>query len=804
MMRVEQTVTLGALLHDIGKVMFRARGVDGRAHSLSGVDLVKKYTQDQGVLDCIRYHHRYDIRDADLESSNPAYIVYIADNISAGVDRRDIEGASSRGFDKNRPLESIYNLINNRTSNLSHSPCEIRDKINYPGEESSDLSTSYNDILMGFSQGMQGIPLEPKYINSLMELCEAYLSYVPSSTSIGQVSDISLFDHSKIAANLASCIYLYLADSERTNYKVELFDNEQTFLSEKAFCLVSLDISGIQQFIYSISSKGALKGLRARSFYIELLLENTVDEILAGCGLTRANILYTGGGHAYMLIPNTDQAKSSVDTALKNINRQLMDKFKSALFIAYGIEDCSGNELMSKTDDPESYSNIFRNVSSQISSMKLRRYSADDLRRLNDSNNDKEGRECVICGVSEKLHEGKNMCVNCVSFTEISSELLKPNCIFAILQEKKDECSLPVFSRDGNNAYLHAMSQDEIRRMLRDKPELVVRLYSKNTYRTGLSLATKLWMGDYYVKNLDDRLKTFEELAKASEGVDRIGVLRADVDNLGTTFINGFVREDDAEDKNRYVTISRTARLSRSLSIYFKYYINTVLSNPSYSLTSKEGPRNVVIVYSGGDDVFLVGAWDDVLSAAIDLYASFKRYTDGALTLSAGFSVFDYKYPISRMAEETGELESRAKANQYSNGKKNSISLFGLELKNDYLTDNHTYDWTTFIDIVLGEKYKAIQDLYSAGGDYGNTFLYNILSLLKYAEDDRINIARLAYLLARHEPSNKEGSIRDVYLNFSKHIYTWALDEDHRRQLITAIMIYVYTMRTEGEGNRNA
>ena len=32
------------------------------------------------------------------------------------------------------------------------------------------------------------------------------------------------------------------------------------------------DISGIQSFIYDISSKAALKGLRARSFYLELIL----------------------------------------------------------------------------------------------------------------------------------------------------------------------------------------------------------------------------------------------------------------------------------------------------------------------------------------------------------------------------------------------------------------------------------------------------------------------------------------------------------------------------------------------------
>ena len=61
---------------------------------------------------------------------------------------------------------------------------------------------------------------------------------------------------------------------------------------------------------------------------------------------------------------------------------------------------------------------------------------------------------------------------------------------------------------------------------------------------------------------------TFADLAQNSTGVKRIGVLRADVDNLGLAFVEGFLRKDSPENKYRYVTISRTATLSRSLSIF--------------------------------------------------------------------------------------------------------------------------------------------------------------------------------------------------------------------------------------------
>ncbi len=97
-------VTNGGLLHDIGKVLHRGSTGDGRAHSVSGCEWVSKFTGDRMLLDCIRYHHHQDVASAGLEKNNAAYIVYLADNIASGADRREIEGAylplfSNRGED---------------------------------------------------------------------------------------------------------------------------------------------------------------------------------------------------------------------------------------------------------------------------------------------------------------------------------------------------------------------------------------------------------------------------------------------------------------------------------------------------------------------------------------------------------------------------------------------------------------------------------------------------------------------------------------------------------------------------------
>ena len=90
-----QTNTLlacwGGLIHDLGKMVFRA-GAGSENHSASGVkwlaSLPVEWSKAVPLLDCVRYHHARQLKDAVLPSDSPAYIVYVADNIAAAADRR--------------------------------------------------------------------------------------------------------------------------------------------------------------------------------------------------------------------------------------------------------------------------------------------------------------------------------------------------------------------------------------------------------------------------------------------------------------------------------------------------------------------------------------------------------------------------------------------------------------------------------------------------------------------------------------------------------------------------------------------
>lgn len=59
-------------------------------------------------------------------------------------------------------------------------------------------------------------------------------------------------------------------------------------------------------------------------------------------------------------------------------------------------------------------------------------------------------------------------------------------------------------------------------------------------------------------------------------------------------------------------------------------------------------------------------------------------------------------------------------------------------------------------------------------------------------------LARYAYLLSRLMPPNSAPEeAKKTYKDFSKKMYHWGLKEELRRQLLTAIQLYVYLHRKQ-------
>ena len=774
-------VVIGGLLHDIGKVVYR-QGGDRRNHSISGYDYLKEETtvDDAEVLDCVRYHHAYLLKNARIDENSLAYIVYLADNIAAFSDRREKENAEERGFELSTPLQSVFNILNGNHQEFYYQPGDMDPDggINYPSAEKKMFSQEfYTKIRQRMTENLRGIDWSSEYVNSLLSVMEANLSYVPSSTSKAELTDISLYDHVKFTAALASCIYDYLEEQGK-NYKETLFKKEKEFYDKKVFLLCSLDVSGIQNFIYTITTENALRTLRARSFYLEIMMEHIIDLLLGELKLSRANLMYSGGGHCYLLLPNTRESAEKIGKWENKIKKWLLEKFQTDLFVACGYVACSANALRNVPEG--SYSELFRGMSEMLSKAKLHRYSAEEILWLNHRAAEDNTRECKVCKKAGQVDE-RGVCSFCGKIEALSKNVLYSDFFSIVLEEEGEGLPLP-------GGYLLLADDKEALKKRIEKDPYFVRAYAKNNMYTGRNIETKLWVGDYTTGN------TFEEFATEAGGIKRIGILRADVDNLGQTIVAGF--------ESRYSTLSRTATLSRQLSIFFKYFIRSLLKNGDYCVNGVKDKRarKATVVYSGGDDVFIVGAWDDVIELSVDLREKFRRYTQQTLSISAGIGIYECSYPISAIAQETGDLESESKrmpqknaVTLMSDGETHIIMVAGKEEK---ISDG-TYSWEELRTEVLEEKYRALQEFFGEIDERGMSFLYRMLELIR-GQEERINFARFVYLLSRLEPT-EEGEKKENYRKFSGKMCRWIQSEKDCRQLKTAINLYAYMNRKKGE-----
>lgn len=485
----EVKLIVGSLLHDIGKVIYRTG--DGRNHSRSGYDYLREEIgiDDKDILDSVLYHHADMLRSANISNDSNAYITYIADNIASATDRRGKE-KEDYGFEMSMPLQPVFNILNGNSGNAFYSPDMLKeDHINYPVDEQKSFDQGfYNEVKSRITDTLKGIKWDEHYINSILSVLEATMSYLPSSTSKGEVADISLFDHVKLTAAISSCIYQYMNDSQVKDYREYLYKNAQDFYGKKAFLLYSMDLSGIQDFIYTIHSKDALKTLRARSFYLEIMMEHMIDTLLERLSLSRANLLYAGGGHCYMILPNTAAVKDVLAKFMGETNEWLTENYDIALYVADGYAEASADNL--KNVPEKSYGELFKTMSNAISEKKSNRYMIEQIKNLNGSKKIQYSRECRICKRLDRVNE-EGVCSICDAMRKSSKAIMNEQ--FFVITSSEVENGLPLPC----GAWMIAESEQKLRNRMQNQPQSLLRAYSKNRYYTGLDVAARIWVGNY-------------------------------------------------------------------------------------------------------------------------------------------------------------------------------------------------------------------------------------------------------------------------------------------------------------------
>ena len=599
-------------------------------------------------------------------------------------------------YDENSvALSSIFSKISLDDSNpkkyyVPLMKLELNDKI-YPSLEVKKYS-DYRSLWISFVNELE-IFKNNTNLNNLLSLLKKYTS------TICYNDDISLFDHLKITNALSNCIYL---QSDNT-------------VDKNPFLIINGDISGIQKFIYKISKPGKSKSqiskrLRGRSIYVTLLTELIANEIISKLNLDSTNIIFCSGGRFTIIAPNIDNNYSSISELEDKFNKQFIDKLNAELFLILVTHDVSFNELMD-------YS-IISSKSSKLISQKKKHKFLPQLEYL--FNKEKEFNKeeanaddinlCKFCG--NKIQDEKNkICSECKAQEFFGKFVANAKYLITYEHYVKNKYSFFglnyrffdsqedvvnfVNLNDFNNFHIYKLNDTNF-------IEIVDKIYNNN-----VSFDFK-FIGNT-VPHIDNEPLTFQHLSKLTKGLNKIGVLKMDVDNLGEIFYKGFT------DYNK-LNIYRISSLSFFLDFFFlglinniankfKIYLNCDMYSENFieikysdetqdksffkpkdnfkvpnKLEQSSITSTIYINYSGGDDLLVVGPYDDIINFSIILRDKFKKWTckNNSINISAGIGVYNYMFPIGNASNEVGTFLNKSK-----NCGKDKITIFNQTLSWD-------------------------------------------------------------------------------------------------------------------------
>nr|6KC0_A Chain A, CRISPR system single-strand-specific deoxyribonuclease Cas10/Csm1 (subtype III-A),CRISPR system single-strand-specific deoxyribonuclease Cas10/Csm1 (subtype III-A) [synthetic construct] len=773
-MEIDELTALGGLLHDIGKPVQRA-GLYSGDHSTQGARFLRDLAENTGRAEYellslfSEFHHKGHMKNDELmirrikelsperfgltmeDVLNALWIVYEADNLASG-EREEGQPQASR------PLYSVFNP----GKAYPWAELDFEKELPVPGDVFSIRSQDYRELVKRLWEELSKAKLRS---DRLLPVLEKYLTFVSSVTSEGNI--ISLYDHMRMTSAIALAMLRAGCTAEDVR--------SGRCRKEKRFLLIEGDFSGIQDFIYRVSGKGTLKYLRARSAYLELIGWDVVLEILSRLGLTRANVVFNAGGHFMIIAQNTPDAVKELEEIRAKAVEWLYREFESDLYLAIEWEPVSGREF-GREGGKNLFAEARKRLKHKLTVRKLKRFG--EIKGLFEHGHTERLAECPVCG--RELPEGKlepsasdpetKVCPTCNRLVSLGGNL--PKLLGFGRTAKNDAGVLVEGPFSGFVPYLQG-----------GRP-VGEQILVKNTLNPGeipeSAQFVPYFVADYFKKDPKGGVAMeFGDYVKRASGIARLGVLRLDVDNLGQAFTHGFMEQGNG----KFNTISRTAAFSRMLSLFFRQHINYVLARPKLRPITGDDParpREATIIYSGGDDVFVVGAWDDVIEFGIELRERFHEFTQGKLTVSAGIGMFPDKYPISVMAREVGDLEDAAKSLPGKNG----VALFDREF---------TFGWDELLSKVIEEKYRHIADYFSGNEERGMAFIYKLLELLA-ERDDRITKARWVYFLTRMR--NPTGDTAP-FQQFANRLHQWFQDPTDAKQLKTALHLYIYRTRKE-------
>ncbi|MEJ5299602.1 MAG: type III-A CRISPR-associated protein Cas10/Csm1 [Thermodesulforhabdaceae bacterium] len=627
----------------------------------------------------------------------------------------------------------------------------------FPQKDSSEGSDEdYRKLYADFSKAFTELAHKNKpllWLQHLDSLYRTFTSHVPAARVGNVVHDVSLYDHSRTTAALAVALYRYHEETDTLREDAVKDRNPRKFL------IVSGDFYGIQSFIFSVGGEQRgrrSKLLRGRSFSVSLLTELAAHEIAKSLKLSPLSVVMSAGGKFHLIAHNTAESRKKIEKVAQKLNDWLLDVTfgESALGITY--TGFSPADLLNGR-----FESFWKRHIEAMEEKKFRRF---DLSKhggvfkdfLDRFRNDLYRPLCPFCGKrpsEEKVendraiarpNERASACGICRDHIFVGTKIVKKHRV-AVIDSQQGDLVAPLFGKyqlkfvdPGStsidlkglnvekfwdvNIYDNGTVPTDVTFMPVNGYVPVYEAYDEHDERilagarseeAKLELIDMIREGDpKSFAHIASRALSFGDDGKLY-GIDALGVLKADVDNLGAIFSCGF--------RGKRFTMSRMATLSRVLNNFFALYLPYALRNEE-----KGAFCDVYTVFAGGDDLFLIGPWNKIRDLAIFIVGKFRTYVceNRMVYISAGITLHKPSTPMDVIAEETEEALGMAKASG-----RNRVTMFG-----------HSVSWDAFSCLV--DEVRENLKKWLSEDVLSRSAFHRILKLVEMAEIEECAISR--------------------------------------------------------------
>lgn len=528
-----------------------------------------------------------------------------------------------------------------------------------------------------------------------------YLSNIPAFYT-GDNDDISLYEYAKVVSAFSSAGYM-----------------QKDSLNGK-FALIRGDFFSIQSFIFNkdAASKNPANSLRGKSFYVSLMSDIASLNVLETLNLPYFNLMMNAAGQFVILSDYNDEISQKL-LALKNeMEIWLYNKYYASVSMGLSVLACSIDDFNSSK-----FNLLLLKLLGEKEKSKATRFNliedkpyifADYYKHFTENSS-----KCEYCGIMPKKDNKFSACDNCLLYLQYGQNLRTSKYLYIIKNENGEFFNKYSISFDENK------KADAFMRMhidMQDKADKSYNYQDVIHYRS-------------YVAVDNDVIRSFADIAAYSmdkSDANILAVLKADVDNLGLIFACGLSEKDSNGKVTRgRLTFSRTNMLSRLIHNFFSYHLYMIM---------QEKKLNIYTVFAGGDDLFLVSRYDEVIKTAKILYDEFERFTNKnkEITISAGIGFYNDSLPVWFMAEDAEHRLEKAK--QYRDkDKKDSI------LKGNISLLYGQYNYKTFLKeyAIFQEKIKY----YDKHIDVSHGLLYKLMNYcdmkIEYEKEQKDNTGNI-------------------------------------------------------------